>query len=176
MENSTSSTNKDHPSRYLKEDDMLYPCSILEEKYLPMCYNLQGLYFAERAGYDWQKTGELCALVPKRWQDYCFNAIGQSIAGSSRDPQILKAGCNTIADTHLRGMCVVGLVGAVGERYEDGVFRAKEICDIEDQAQKHICYQRVLEKAHESSSPQADSARICQDMPGEYQRVLCADL
>ncbi|OGZ44904.1 MAG: hypothetical protein A3C84_00950 [Candidatus Ryanbacteria bacterium RIFCSPHIGHO2_02_FULL_48_12] len=174
MENSTSSTNKDHPSRYLKDDDLLYPCSILEEKYLPMCYNLQGLYFAERAGYDWQKTGELCALVPRRWQDYCFNAIGQSIAGSSRDPQTLKAGCETITDMHLRGMCVVGLVGAVGERYEDGIFRAKEICDIENVEYKKICYERVMQKARESGVPSQDIGRMCADIAEEYRDAVCA--
>lgn len=176
MENSTSATNKDHPARYLKEDDLLYPCSILEEKYLPMCYTLQGLYFAERAGYDWQKTGELCALVPERWQDYCFNAIGQSIAGSSRDPETLKAGCDVIANVHLRDMCMVGLVGAVGERYEDGIFRAKEICDMQGQEQRRLCYERVLEKAQESSASHADRVRICQGVPEEYRRLLCADL
>ncbi len=55
MENSTSTTNPDHPSRYLKKDDPLYPCDILDEQYLHTCYILQSMYFAQLANGDWVK-------------------------------------------------------------------------------------------------------------------------
>lgn len=41
MENSSSSTNVDHPSKYLDPRDPMYPCTVLEEKYLNLCYQYQ---------------------------------------------------------------------------------------------------------------------------------------
>jgi hypothetical protein len=40
MEN-VIANGKDHISKYLKEDDLLYPCNVVDEKYKQQCYLMQ---------------------------------------------------------------------------------------------------------------------------------------
>ena len=136
MENSTSSTNKDHPSQYLKKDDPMYPCNILENKYLAMCYTLQGFYFAEISGYDWEKTGQMCLKVPKPYDESCFNSIGQSQVGFTTDPKIMKANCEL--NPEFVQPCYIGLVGALEQRYNSRE-KIDELCALFPENYREIC-------------------------------------
>ncbi len=141
MENSTSSTNKDHPSKYLKSEDIMYPCNILAEKYLDMCYTLQGFYFAELSTYNWQKTSLLCLQVPKPYDKGCFNSIGQSLVGFTQDPEIMKQNC-LLLPKEFQADCVSGVVGAMHQRYDNGPEKIEPFCNALPNNLKIICEQR----------------------------------
>lgn len=143
MENSTSSTNRDHPSQYLKQDDLLYPCSILEEKYLNMCYTLQGFYFAEKANYDFQKTADLCRQIPANYIEKCFDSMGQTAVGYTQDPAVMKDICTRIPEENFRAACVGGVAGTLIERYNDGQKRAAAFCNILDGQEQTVCQNRL---------------------------------
>ena len=141
MENSTSSTNKDHPSKYLKPDDILYPCNILSKPYLNMCYTLQGFYFAELTKYDWKETGNLCLKVPPDYINSCFNSLGQSLVGFSQNPEIIKQNC-LLTPEKFQSSCVEGVVGALYERYNQAQDKIETFCDEFGEKLKKICQQR----------------------------------
>lgn len=148
MENSTSSTNKDHPSKYLKSDDPMYPCNILESKYGNMCYTLQSFYFAEISKYDLGETEKLCKQIPKEYQAGCFNAIGQTQVGSTQDTSIMRDNCYLMGSKNDKTNCLYGIIGGLGERYNDGWSRAVTFCnDIVAKEDKSNCYYRVIESS-----------------------------
>lgn len=168
MENSTSSTNPNHPNQYLKEDDIMYPCSILKEKYLTMCYTLQSFYFAERTNFDWKETAKLCDQVPKAYVSACYNAIGQSRVGSTHDVTKVSETCFSVTSNQtLAQSCVNGAVGATLQRYNDGVEKAVLICESVTNSHRHSCYQQLIggiystsKAPHEECTKLADQTQV----------------
>ncbi len=142
MENSTSSTNKDHPSKYLKDDDLLYPCTVLEDKYLSSCYQLQGFHVVRSVKGDWAKAFAVCDTVPDKYQDKCYHAMGQSLVGFTQDLSYINKTCNQIASNTHKQNCKLGASGALGERYETPDL-ANEFCDLVETELKSNCLQRI---------------------------------
>lgn len=128
MENSTSSTNPDHPSRYLRSSDPSYPCPELEERYRSTCFILQTFYAAELFAYDWGKTAEFCRRIPEAYRMQCFHAIGQIAVGSGEDPRLMKQICESFSGSAERASCRQGVLAAIGERYEDPFPRMENFC------------------------------------------------
>ncbi|HEV8601749.1 MAG TPA: hypothetical protein VGQ87_04115 [Patescibacteria group bacterium] len=176
MENSTSSTNKDHPSQYLKKDDIMYPCDILETRYLKMCYTLQSFYFAELVHYDWEQNYRLCKQVPLAYQDDCFGAIGQSQVGFTQDLGVMKDNCYLIKEKTGRASCFVGLIGALGERYDDGWSRVLTLCNqiLSQPDEKENCYNMAILLSKNWISDHNDLNQFCNliDSPKPKQNCL----
>lgn len=163
MENSTSSTNNDHPSTYLKTDDPMYPCNILKTQYLNMCYTLQSFYFAELAHYDWEQTYQLCKQVPMPYQNGCFNAFGQSQVGFTQDTEVMRDNCYVIKEPVGRMNCLYGIIGALGERYDDGWTRVLDFCNqtLSQADEKNNCYNRAIALSPAWISDRDDLNRFC---------------
>ncbi len=107
MENSSSPTNRDHPSRFIKSSDPLYPCDILDKKYLQTCYTEQSNYFYDISGGDWQKTIDLCRQVPSDYRSGCISYVGGNVIFFGQEDQ-LDAVCNKITEAELNEACYQG--------------------------------------------------------------------
>lgn len=173
MENSTSSTNKDHPSKYLKPDDPTYPCSILEEKYLPTCYTLQSFYIAEIVNWDALQMAEACQAIPGNYRDRCINAIGQVSVGASEDPSFVYNKCLSLAEPQ-RMECMRGAVGALGERFNDGASRAINFCSMAESKYKSECFQVIYFLMKNWAKP-AQFSTICESIPDTFFRNHCLE-
>ena len=133
MENSNSSTNTDHPSKYVDEKDPNFPCSILDKKYSGTCYVFQGFWFAKLNKYDWKKTGEECGQITKPYDLPCFNSIGQNLVGYTTDLSIVKEHCLDIPQADHRRACIEGAAGALVQRYNNGSEQKKRFCELLDE-------------------------------------------
>lgn len=173
MENSTSSTNKDHPSKYLRADDPMYPCNILGDKYLNMCYALQGFYFAKISNYEIAKTIALCNQVPKDYRFYCFHSIGQGRVGFTQDPKIMKDGCDQIAIEKDREACIKGVIGTIAERYKGDHKKVIEFCMVLDENDKPLCYQQLRAVMTNWVTNQDELKKICEEIQEEEYRESC---
>lgn len=173
MENSTSSTNKDHPSKYLNTDDPLYPCNTLDEKYLDMCYTLQGLYFAKLADYDVEKTAEFCTRVPSDYQIGCFRAIGQERVGHTQDLNKIKQGCHLIKGKDYLEACLQGVLGALSARYAGNSKLLIEFCSILDQDNKRSCYNTMRNYLADWINSPKEFHSICLDIPESEYKAEC---
>lgn len=174
MENSTSSTNKDHPSKYLKSDDPMYPCNILESKYGNTCYMLQSFYFAEISKYDWGKTEKLCKQIPKEYQAGCFNAIGQTLVGFTQDLKVMRDSCYSMENKNDRISCLYGIIGGLGERYNDGWSRVLTFCnDTVAEEDKSKCYYRAIESSRNWISDENTLRTFCSQIDAKTARNQC---
>lgn len=138
MENSTSTTNPDHPSKYLKADDPLYPCTILDERYLATCYTLQSMYFAHLAGGDWTKNVAWCLEVPENHRPACFNGYGQNLAGYYTDPALIRDGC-LLAPYAYVSSCIGGAVGGISAKYTDPDALVSALCEQFEGEYRRMC-------------------------------------
>lgn len=107
MENSSSPTNPDHPSQFLKASDPLYPCDSLAEKYLPTCYTEQSNYFYQLSQGDWSKTIGLCLTVPTPYRAGCISYVGGNVVYFGQAAK-LGAICGLIKDQLLNETCFQG--------------------------------------------------------------------
>ena len=161
MENSTSSTNPDHPNQDLKPGDPLYPCDTLGSKYLNMCYTLQSFYFAQLVNYNWAKNFDWCYKVPTAYQDGCINAIGQSQVGFTQDFKIMDENCGLGSNPEQVTTCIQGAVGAINDRYNDGPAKMISFCGQVARTSQGACFERAFSTIQLQSLTAIDPKTFC---------------
>ena len=82
MENISSSYG--FTSKWLKDDDPVYPCDSVKERHKYYCYLMVTSRILQKNGYDWEKTSATCQDVEKDWIDICFQSFGRDASGSTR--------------------------------------------------------------------------------------------
>ena len=108
MENFSSSYGV--KSRFLRDNDPVYPCHAVAEKHKLYCYLQVTSRLLQTSGYDWKSTAQACARVEPNWRTTCFQSYGRDASGVARlDAAELVRLCN-IPATQWRGECVYGAV------------------------------------------------------------------
>ena len=145
MENSTSSTNKDHRSEWLKEDEKFYPCTILGEKYLNQCYFYQANYLLMKTNRDFKQTFEDCYSLPDPvFTDYCILGIGAQLASVSNEQGMDRAsGVCPIAQGDARNICIEGAVPSIFDRYGGNPAKPIEFCALTAVDLRGFCFGKV---------------------------------
>jgi hypothetical protein len=90
--------------------DLLYPCSMLGDRYQRACYQMQAGLIAEVTGLDFAKVAAVCDTAPEQWRRACYQGIGTYVSGvTARDPAEGTRMCSLGAPRY-RPFCFVGLV------------------------------------------------------------------
>ena len=140
------------PSEFppLKADDPLYPCNVLEERYLISCYQMQTsaiLYFND---YDIAAASRACAAAPRDYQPTCYQSLGRDISSlSAQDHRKAMSDCGTAPD-EFEPWCHVGYT--------------KNLVDLTADPNDGAAYCRLL--------PSGESKRSCYIAIGEQIWVL----
>lgn len=161
MENSSSSTNLDHPSKYIKADDPMYPCNTLEERYLSLCYRYQSSHFALLTKSNWDQTANLCLQVPKPYQIACFLTIGSNQVGFTQDMAKMIYNCNLMPAPEYQQACFQGAVDALTIRYRGDVSRMIWFCSNTPPSHQQSCFSQMGLSLSSWSSKRADAHKLC---------------
>jgi len=147
MENNLETSDYDitpsgHVSDYRsRPDDPLYPCSILEEQYLPRCYQFKA-DLSIRLTNDFNETMEWCLQVPDQYQFWCFLAVGEWASRRIQDYAQVKAICDeasAIGSSSARISCINGVVSDIVEKYGGEDIRLHGQMQL-PHSQKHLYY------------------------------------
>ena len=129
----------------LKADDPLYPCNVLQERYVFSCYQMQTSPILFFNGGDFQGAADACRSAPERYQTTCFQSLGRDVSAYTVQdhPRALEL-CNTAGPN--RFDCHWGYVKNLIDltaQVEDGF----EFCDVvpEDEGRRR-CYETVGEQ------------------------------
>lgn len=106
MENTSSPTNPNHPTKFIKASDPLYPCNDLPEKYAATCFTNQSNYFLTLTNYNWAETTQLCLTVPSAYRSGCISYVGGNLVFYNQANQIDKV-CGSLSESLARD-CLVG--------------------------------------------------------------------
>ncbi len=88
------STSYGFRSRWLRDDDPVYPCSAVAPRDKAVCYQLVTSRVLQVVGPDWERVAEACAGVEAGWVASCFESMGRDVSGQShRDPQEIAEAC-----------------------------------------------------------------------------------
>ncbi len=139
MENLPDSDNRSHPSKYLKEDQPLYPCTVVEDRYKTQCYQKQTSYALKTQDRDFAKVFELCSTVEDAYRPTCYQSLGRDASGnSSSDVAKTRAACMQGQDYEARSNCVIGAVKDFISYYHSDR-QASELCESFEADLREVC-------------------------------------
>ncbi|HEX2091881.1 MAG TPA: hypothetical protein VHG28_05730 [Longimicrobiaceae bacterium] len=133
--------------RALDPEDPLYPCTVMEERYLAACYSMQTSVILHHNRYDVAAAARACERVPARWRTTCFVSLGRDISGiSARSrPEAIRR-CSLVESPTDQSWCHVGVATNmlnVTARAEDGLAYCREVTGEEN---KTRCYRAIGEQ------------------------------
>lgn len=171
MANADSLKGVDHPSKYMKEDDPLYPCPILEEKYQNMCYTYGVL---SRFQYDLDKSIEICKSIPHQYRNECFETFGRDRTMVSADENELKRQCERVTDNLSRNYCIRGTAYNLVIRFGTHSFLPFSFCSIVASENKNSCFGRIRDAFEvNASDPSKEFNEKCNQIPDQKNHISC---
>jgi hypothetical protein len=90
MENISSSYGI--TSKWVRDDDPLYPCPVVAERHKLYCYLMVTSRILPLMNWDFAKTADWCRKSERRWVGMCFQSFGRDASGTTRGniPRILE--------------------------------------------------------------------------------------
>jgi cytochrome c553 len=139
MENISSSYGV--KSRWLRDNDLIYPCNVVKEKHKLYCYLMVTSRILGANGYDWQKTVKTCEKSEQRWITTCFQSLGRDASGTTRQnaPRILEI-CGQAGK--LARECIYGAARDIVSN-DAGPKRAVPLCNGAPTAAKAYCFEGI---------------------------------
>lgn len=155
-------------SRYVRDDDLLYPCNAIAKRHKLYCYLQITDRLLGQTGYDWQQAARLCAGAERAWRGTCFQSYGRSASGTARlDRQTLLQYCGVPAP-RWRAECVYGAVRDIASN-DAGAPRAVAFCRaVETRLQARCFYGLGTILAGMYREP-AGLARACTHVPTRFR-------
>jgi hypothetical protein len=154
-------------SRYLRDDDLLYPCDAVKERHKLYCYLQITDRLLSATGYDWPQTAKLCAGAESAWRATCFQSFGRSASGTARlDQGALVRTCEVPA-AHWRSDCVYGAVRDIASN-DAGGKRAIAFCGAVERRLRARCYYGAGTILAGIETTAAGLAKACAPVPARY--------
>ena len=124
-------------SKYLKKDDLLYPCDVVKDQDKLYCYLLVTSYILPQVGYDWKKTADWCRKSDAGFVQYCFQSYGRDASGSAReDPNGIIKNCSQAGSGERE--CIFGAVRDILNN-DPSDTRSKQLCEKVDSQFRSYC-------------------------------------
>jgi cytochrome c553 len=92
MENLSSSFGL--KTRWLRGNNLLYPCNIVSRQDKLYCYLLVSSRILLAVNWDWKKAADWCRRSEKDFIDTCFQSYGRDVSGKAvRNPDLMRTYC-----------------------------------------------------------------------------------
>ena len=126
-------------SKYLKKDDLLYPCDVVKDEDKLYCYLLVTSYILPQVGYDWKKAADWCRKSDANFVQYCFQSYGRDASGTAReDPDGIIQNCSNAGSGERE--CIFGAVRDILNNNPSDV-RSKQLCQkVESEFRSYCTY------------------------------------
>ena len=139
MENVMVAARENGTSRYLKPDDLLYPCNAVETSYKEQCYLMQSSYMLQQNGYNFAATFGICARADVDFVSTCNQSIGRDASGSSvSDAVQTKTKCDVAPNRQALQDCVTGSVKDFVSYFHSDV-QARAYCNQYETTIAEVC-------------------------------------
>ena len=126
-----------------RDDDPLYPCTAVGERFVDACYQMQSSHILAMNGGDFAEAFDVCRVLAQPRRTICFESIGRDASGYSRGDSARAAQlCSSGADTYERDHCMIG--AAVDFIQTQGADGARALCDRAEGSA--LCRSRVNEQ------------------------------
>ena len=170
MANGDSFGSTDHPTKYIKASDPMYPCPILKKLQQEQCYTYGVL---TRFQSDLSKSISICRAVPAEFQHQCFETIGRDRTMLSSDPVELKSQCYQIKKEEWRSACISGTSYNLVIRFGADSNIPADYCNITDSKYKGGCYSRIVVAVKNLIKDKPALQRFCERISDDNYKNQC---
>ncbi len=150
---------------------LLYPCTVLSERYLRACYQNQAGLMVEQTGLDFAKVAAGCDTAPERMRPTCYQGIGTYVSGvTTREPEESIRLCS-LGSMRYQSWCFVGVVKNfvdVTANPDDGLAFCRRLGPTEIAT---ACYNAVGEQASVLYVPMAKRDSVCMKVEPKYNQA-----
>jgi hypothetical protein len=134
--------------------DPLYPCSVLDERYLSACYQMQTSAVLHFNGGDMAAAARTCDRAPERYRATCYQSLGRDVSSYTGQRHAAAVRLCSLGEARYRPWCHVGY--------------AKNLIDLTARPDQALAYCRAV--------PDAGGKAACYRAVGEQLWVLERDL
>lgn len=125
-------------SRWLKDDDPVYPCNSIKLRNKASCYLRVTTQMLRVNGLDWVETAGRCRALERKWRRYCFISFGRdAVEHTAEKAQRILHLCRLVGAAE--GQCVYGAARTLANRHArtDG---AAAFCHLAASRVQGACY------------------------------------
>jgi hypothetical protein len=157
----SSTSTSPQPFRALDPNDHLYPCSVMAERYLHACYEMQTSVMLYLNGGNVEDAARTCERAPPPVRSLCHQSLGRDISSRTGQSYPESIRLCSLSTERFRPWCFVGLVKNfidLNGRYSDGV----RFCAVLTRpADKMKCYEAVGEQVSALEASEAGRRAAC---------------
>lgn len=138
MEN-FNTDQKLHPSRFLKSDDLFYPCAEQTTRYKVYCYLYAPMQYLSVHKNDYRGALAWCDGAGFLHRSTCIKGVGaQAIKKHINNPKFVEATCMTAESTDA-ALCIDGMID-IYIRHYGSLEAIKTLCEQLESSNKPACY------------------------------------
>jgi mono/diheme cytochrome c family protein len=156
-------------SRWLKENDLLYPCNAVAERHKHYCYDLAPSRILQATSYDWSRAVRLCWQADRGYVETCYQGMGREASGHTRlDPVRILEICRLAAA--MARECIHG--AAKDMTYTDvSARRAKVLCNTAPRPTRGYCWEGIGAILGSLDAGTKERQAACDNATDEYRRA-----
>jgi hypothetical protein len=164
-------SSMDHDAKKFKpvdSTDQLYPCSVMKERYLSACYEMQTSVMLYNNKGDIAAAAKSCESAPQSMRTVCFASLGRDISSYSQQqhPEAIRM-CSLVTSKY-QPWCYYGLVKNLIDleaRASDGMSLCREVPSSDSKA---LCYAAVGEQILVLRPGEEERRSLCAPAESEY--------
>jgi hypothetical protein len=141
--------------------DPLYPCSIMADRYLVACYEMQTSIMLYLNHGDMAAAAKICDRAPGNMKYVCYQSLGRDISSYSLQNHAVAIRMCSLGNVKYQPWCYVGLVKNfidLNAKAGDGLLLCKELTSASN---KTKCYEAVGEEVGTLRSDTAARRTMC---------------
>jgi hypothetical protein len=169
MENISSSYGV--KSRWLKDDDLIYPCNVVARRHKVYCYLMVTSRILPAVGYDFRRTAQFCRRSERGWVATCYESLGRDASGQTRqDPKRIAGICRLARAGE--GDCLYGAARDITSNYADPQ-RAGDLCSSAPLSHRERCFFGIGTIVGSLQATDAARRAACRKVDARYAKA-CA--
>ena len=130
-------------SRWLRDDDPVYPCNWVARDDKLKCYEIVTSRILPVVDWDWDKTAQMCASVEKGWASACFRSLGRDAAGTTKfEADEIVERCAFARPYGGEGSCIAGAALATTGAFTSAE-RSSVLCSTVPMDFRDRCYYAI---------------------------------
>jgi hypothetical protein len=152
-------------TRYVKKNDLLYPCDAVGQRDKLYCYLQATERILPAVGYDWAKAASWCRRAGSQWVRICFQSYGRDASGFTVEATrpLLKI-CRTAGS--MESECIYGAARDIANNAPDGR-QAAAFCMRGPASARHYCFRGVGSILGAAGTARRSCRRVA---PSAYRR------
>lgn len=153
----------------LDASNLQYPCSIMAQRYLVACYNMQPSVMLYFTSGNIPAAARGCLDAPPALRPECFQGLGREISSYSRQDHAVAIRMCASAKTEYRPWCHVGVVKNLIDltaRYEDGLAYCRAVSGSDNRIK---CYEAVGEEIATLRQDRSQREAACAQVVEAYR-------